>query len=259
MISAVVRAWDWFADGDDLPVRDLARALRRSLRESEDGAAPERHRYELSPERGERLEPWADALARGLGRVAMTTASRRGLRLAAPVIELTTAPDLDGAAFRLHSYRAAPLREAVVGGPTRLPDAASLPAPVPARPETATAPEELETDLDRSSRPEPQSVVLRLESGPESGRELVLPDGALVAGRGAGCDLVLADEQRKLSRRHALLRVVGGTLTVEDLGSRNGLSIDGVTVARGELRLGQRLQLGGLRLLRVAGRAAADD
>lgn len=61
---------------------------------------------------------------------------------------------------------------------------------------------------------------------------------------GRDCDgLLLADPE--VSRRHARFTSSGGALTVEDLGSRNGTTIDGQPVTGpSEVRLGQAVGLG---------------
>lgn len=50
-----------------------------------------------------------------------------------------------------------------------------------------------------------------------------------IIGRSSDADLALADE--RVSRRHAMLRVREGQLWLEDLGSRNGTYVDGVSVS----------------------------
>lgn len=52
-----------------------------------------------------------------------------------------------------------------------------------------------------------------------------LSDGQFVIGRSAECQLSLDDPL--VSRRHALLTVTGDDVTVQDLGSRNGMSVNG--------------------------------
>lgn len=53
----------------------------------------------------------------------------------------------------------------------------------------------------------------------------VLPQGASVLGRGSTCDVRIDDP--RLSRTHARFTVSGHTLRVEELGSRNGVLVDG--------------------------------
>jgi DNA-binding winged helix-turn-helix (wHTH) protein len=57
------------------------------------------------------------------------------------------------------------------------------------------------------------------------GREIPLPEGSHVIGRGEGCRIRLASV--RASRRHALLVVGPDGVTVEDLGSRNGTWVGG--------------------------------
>ena len=62
-------------------------------------------------------------------------------------------------------------------------------------------------------------------------------------GRAFDNDLVLDDP--RVSRRHALLRRVDDGFRVEDLGSTNGVFLNGVRVVRADLADGDRLQIGG--------------
>jgi hypothetical protein len=55
-------------------------------------------------------------------------------------------------------------------------------------------------------------------------RVLPLGDGDTILGRGTGCDVVLEDALA--SRRHARLRVSRGKVTLLDLGSRNGVTLN---------------------------------
>ncbi len=70
-------------------------------------------------------------------------------------------------------------------------------------------------------------AVLRLHvvGGPDSGQVVALPRGILTVGRGAECDLVLTDPD--VSRRHAAVTVTAGGMTVRDLQSTNGTTVDG--------------------------------
>lgn len=73
------------------------------------------------------------------------------------------------------------------------------------------------------------------------GRTVALRDG-LVIGRGKNCDIVLDDA--KASRRHAKVIVESGVVEIEDLGSSNGTSLNGVQVDRRMLRDGDQVQIG---------------
>jgi hypothetical protein len=75
------------------------------------------------------------------------------------------------------------------------------------------------------------------------GRRLPVPPEGGVVGRSRDCDIVLDDTG--VSRRHAELRPGGGGWIVADLGSTNGVRVNGRDI-RGPhpLRAGDRLELG---------------
>ncbi len=87
----------------------------------------------------------------------------------------------------------------------------------------------------------PLLPALVVREGPCAGRRLPVRPGIL--GRGAASAVSVDDPT--VSRRHALLRVDGDRVTVEDLGSRNGL-LAGAERIRGprEIRPGEELRLG---------------
>ena len=58
--------------------------------------------------------------------------------------------------------------------------------------------------------------------------DLELPPGDFVIGRSSECSLAVDDPL--VSRRHALLRVSGDAVLAEDLGSRNGIVVNGARV-----------------------------
>jgi pSer/pThr/pTyr-binding forkhead associated (FHA) protein len=92
-------------------------------------------------------------------------------------------------------------------------------------------------DSERPARRPPRAILLV-----EGRRALVPPAGGTI-GRSRDCDIVLADSG--VSRRHAAIRPVGGDWAVEDLGSTNGVLLNGREV-RGEepLTPGDVLALG---------------
>ena len=87
----------------------------------------------------------------------------------------------------------------------------------------------------------PLRLTLLLE-GAEPVHKMVTP-GEYVIGRDPEADIVIDNDD--VSRRHARLVVSDGMLYVEDLGSRNGVLLDGQPVTEPhECRPGQRIQLG---------------
>ncbi|RRD50779.1 DUF3662 and FHA domain-containing protein [Arachnia propionica] len=81
-------------------------------------------------------------------------------------------------------------------------------------------------------------------------RHPLVPPG-LVVGRGSDADLRINDPG--VSRRHALVSVSGVpgnlTITIEDLGSTNGVLVDGARVQRARLGDGSRIEIGNTRML----------
>jgi pSer/pThr/pTyr-binding forkhead associated (FHA) protein len=62
-------------------------------------------------------------------------------------------------------------------------------------------------------------------NGPQSGAEYELPDSTTVIGRAADANIVLQDQYA--SRHHAEIRFENGLYQVRDLGSKNGVHING--------------------------------
>ena len=78
--------------------------------------------------------------------------------------------------------------------------------------------------------------------GPASGTSYAVNRERIVLGRGPGVDHAFDD--RAMSRQHAVLEASGAALSVRDLGSTNGISVNGAVVQSAELHHGDRLQLG---------------
>lgn len=87
----------------------------------------------------------------------------------------------------------------------------------------------------------PQLTVL---NGPAQGRTLVLPPApsSVVLGRGEGCDLQLPDADA--SREHATVTRDHRGLRVRDLGSKNGIAINGRATRDSVLRDRDELRVG---------------
>jgi FHA domain-containing protein len=75
------------------------------------------------------------------------------------------------------------------------------------------------------------------------GRATLLGSDGAVMGRSRDCDLVISDEN--VSRHHAEVRPSGGAWIVRDLGSTNGIRVNGDRVNEAQpLRPGDRIELG---------------
>ena len=107
-----------------------------------------------------------------------------------------------------------------------------------------------------------------------SGPDILLDKPILLLGRHPECDIQI--DSRKISRRHCCIAQVSDYLVVRDLGSTNGIRINGVRVVEGRLTEGDELTLGNnryqvrwdganreppprARLAKDTGRAPAED
>jgi len=93
-----------------------------------------------------------------------------------------------------------------------------------------------------SPRRRPKALLL------VSGRRLlVAPRGATI-GRSRDCDIVLEDSS--VSRRHAELRPGGAGWTIDDLGSTNGVRVNGLSIhGAHEVLTGDRIEIGSTEIL----------
>jgi pSer/pThr/pTyr-binding forkhead associated (FHA) protein len=83
--------------------------------------------------------------------------------------------------------------------------------------------------------------LLSLTDGPS----ILIDKPILLFGRHEECDVQL--NSKKVSRRHCCVAQVNDYLVVRDLGSTNGVRINGERVAEGKLVPGDELQIGNFR------------
>lgn len=185
------------------PVEVLQRIQAAAEASVRDGAIANAYRVQYAHTDSDRVVRLRDQLARGAGRMLDELAKGRSLRQLGPwQFEFVEEAGVAAGAVRVSAtYREPAHRpETVAAGATR--------------------------------------VITR-----QRGKRLVLDDGTrvplthtpFVIGRGVGCDLVVPD--LSISRRHAeICSGAGGSLTIRDLESRNGVLLDGARIA-GETEL----------------------
>lgn len=83
--------------------------------------------------------------------------------------------------------------------------------------------------------------LLALDTGPS----ILLDKPILLLGRHPECDIQI--NSRKISRRHCCIAQVSDYLVVRDLGSTNGIRINGIRVVEGRLGIGDELTIGNAR------------
>lgn len=201
---------------------ELAKALQRYAGNYQnvgvDGVfVPNVYRFELNPEDHERFREIGESLANELSDFLVESTSERGWQLRGPArIELAVSPDVPVGTYELRG------KVETDAGYQR--PAAAPPAAAGGRGGAA---------LELADR----------------GQRVALPDNA-VLGRMPGCDVQLDDPS--VSRRHARISRDGGRWLIEDMGSTNGITVNGTSVEREYLTGGEQLELGNVRVRFVA-------
>jgi len=85
--------------------------------------------------------------------------------------------------------------------------------------------------------------LIPLDSG--TGVEIRFDRPILLVGRHEECDILL--DSRKVSRKHCLVALLGDSLVVRDLGSTNGVQVNGKSVVEARVLSGDELAIGGCR------------
>ena len=175
---------------------------------------PNTYVVELSTADGERLAEYDEALRTELADMVAEHAKEQGWSFVGPVeVRFEGVDDLKTGIFRV--------RSAVVAG--------AVPAK-PAQPATGTG-----------------SARLELASGTGTGRVIPIREPLTVLGRGTEADVRLTDTG--VSRKHAELHLDDGQVTLVDLQSTNGTTVNGRPVDKALLHDGDRLSLGGSTLI----------
>ena len=100
------------------------------------------------------------------------------------------------------------------------------------------------------------SVSLVFASGPLAGSEVSLEKPRVTIGRGKDSEVVIDDAS--ISHQHAALELGSGGYRIRDLGSTNGVHVNGARMALAELKHGDTIALGQIELRYVVeARAAA--
>jgi hypothetical protein len=212
---------------------EIARKLTREMDENKVTSlsrtyAPNEYAVWLSPDDRKQFEGYEDELATELSGYLLEHARRER-------IALVTSPKI---AFRTDDR----LRLGEFGIQARLVRPGEDASQAPSQGDEGhtmvyTASERLAEPL---KEPDPRrgSAKLRYE-----GRTAVLGQRGGVIGRSRDCDVVLSDEN--VSRRHAEVQPSGGSWIVRDLGSTNGVKVNGSRIQGPQsLKPGDTIQLG---------------
>jgi hypothetical protein len=195
---------------------------------------PNEYTIYLSPGDREQFESYEDNLRGELQEYLSEHARREDYALLSPArVVIETDSDLDVGEFGIATRMVHPDRRRAAEGeplPEVAPGATMIykPKAVP-EPTQAVTPEELGVD---------EELVTLSWNG--SSHEV--KQRRVVIGRSRDCDIQLADAN--VSRRHAELRQEGASYWIVDLGSTNGIEVNGKRVKRAKLRSGDTITLG---------------
>lgn len=232
--------------GDVQPVEIAARLQREldaeaKLLSRDKKLVPNDFTVQLSPHDHDKLAPYAATLTRELGDELRSHAGDRGYVFSGPIhIDLALDTRLPTGRFTVSSEAVAGVSTPAEAPAPRARTQASTPAPAPAPSGFERPSGPAESDRDRT-----RELVLEV-----NGMRHPLQAPGLVIGRGTEADLRINDPG--ISRRHAEIRVgqsTDGTIDIVDLGSTNGITVDGAKVRHAVLHEGSRIEIGTTRML----------
>jgi hypothetical protein len=218
---------------------ELAHKLAKEMEENQQVSVsrvyvPNHYRVFLSPQDREQFSNYEAALRKELSDYLLEHARQEGLALTSrPQIELMTDDRLDVGEFGIQAQQLAPPEE-------DLPAAAAEAAPSAGDfgHTMVYSPDRAARVLDAEGPPRDGGRALLVGEG----RRSVLSGDLLLLGRSRECEVVLADPN--VSRKHAEIRRDGGRWVIADLGSTNGIKVNGRRVDRAQLEPGDRITLG---------------
>lgn len=183
---------------------------------------PNVYRFAVSPTDMERFAGFSESLQEELAEVVQRTADERGWRLEGPPrVELTESEHVGVGTYELRgkveaSQRSAPASQA------------------------AEEPSGMTRVLPAAGRASSARLVAN------TGERYRLDGDTALVGRLPSCDVTLNDPS--VSRRHARISRRNGQWMVEDLGSTNGVSVNGERLGHAWLTNGDRLEFGSVTL-----------
>jgi hypothetical protein len=185
--------------------------------------APNDYIVELGDHDYDRLEEWAEPLGDELAAMVREHAAESGYSFVGPVhVRFEHHTEVGTGVFRVRSNVAATADAGVV----------TPPAAAPPRPAPAGA---------FAERPRLIVAVGQDESA------YFLSHPVTVIGRAVECDIRIDDPG--VSRRHAELRYIDGEVELVDLGSTNGVAVNGIPTGRAVLRDSDRIDIASTTLI----------
>jgi len=214
---------------------ELAHKLAKEMEESQVVSVsrvyvPNHYRVFLSPQDREQFESYEPALRKELSDYLLEHARAEGLALTSrPQIDLETDDRLSLGEFGIQAQLLAPPEEEE---PSNEPSSGDFGHTMVYSPDRS-APRVERTDAAQTRR---QALLVG------EGKRNRLGGTRVVIGRSRECDIVMSDPN--VSRQHAELRREGDSWSVVDLGSTNGIKVNGRRVEAAPLSNGDAITLG---------------
>jgi hypothetical protein len=212
---------------------ELAHKLAKEMEENQMVSVsrvyvPNHYRVFLSPRDREQFASYEPALRKELSDYLLEHARQERFALTSrPQIEFHTDDRLELGEFGIQAQLLGEMEGE--GGPDAGPSAGDFGHTMVYSPDRAARP--LEPALDRS-----QALLVA------EGRRNVLSGERVMVGRSRECDVVVSDPN--VSRRHIELRRGERGWAAVDLGSTNGMKVNGRRVSHAELQPGDRITIG---------------
>jgi hypothetical protein len=209
---------------------ELARKLAKEMDEAKSVSVsrvyvPNEYTLYLCPSDRDQFASYEDSLRTELSDYLSEHARREGYALlTTPVVLIKEDEDLSVGEFGIATRMVEPERPRTPAPPDVVPQARPSETRIyrPTPTETVTPEVAAENDLARA----PAAVMV-------AGRRRELDDRVVVVGRSRECDIAVDDPN--VSRRHAEIRREDGAYWIVDLGSTNGVTVNGERVERARL------------------------
>jgi len=214
---------------------EIARKLAKEMQDNQTVSisrtyVPNHYTVFLSSADREQFEGYEDGLKKELSDYLLEHARTEGLALVTrPTVEFETDDRLELGEFGILTQLVGAAEEEVAAAHEGGPSAEDFGHTMVYSP-------------DRDARPLAPAAPVGRALLVGEGKRTVLSGSRLVIGRSRDCDITLEDPNA--SRRHAELRDEDGRWVITDLGSTNGVKVNGRRVEEAVLRPGDELTLG---------------
>jgi hypothetical protein len=198
--------------------------------------APNEYSVYLSPADREQFSSYEESLVRELQDYLGEHAKRESyVLLSSPKLLMNTDSDLEVGEFGIATRMVQPE------------PGEAQEEPLPEAPPGATMVYRPGTPETQAATPEQLGVKPEVVTLDANGKQHTIDKNSVVIGRSKDCDIRLTDPN--VSRRHAELRQEGNAFWIFDLGSTNGLSVNGRRQQRAQLKNEDRITVGSTELV----------